>query len=52
MKYYKAELWDKMQHIMERYNDHMVHCHLEFDNALDYEALKRRLTAPLSLFPF
>ncbi|HHT83010.1 MAG: condensation domain-containing protein [Christensenellales bacterium] len=51
MKYYKAELWDKMQHIMERYNDHMVHCHLEFDNALDYEALKKAVNSAIELVP-
>lgn len=39
-KTYKAELWDKMQHIMERYNDHMAHCYLEFNETLDFAALK------------
>lgn len=39
-KTYKAELWDKMQHIMERYNDHMAHCYLEFSGTLDFSALK------------
>lgn len=41
MKKYKAELWDKMQHIMERYNDHMAHCYFEFDSQLNFELMKK-----------
>lgn len=43
MKKYKVEMWDKMQHIMERYNDHMVHCYLEFDKHLDFINLKKAI---------
>ncbi|MGI6523101.1 MAG: WS/DGAT domain-containing protein [Christensenellales bacterium] len=41
MQHYKAEMWDKMQHTMEKYNDHMIHCYLEFETELDFEALKK-----------
>ncbi|MFW5779935.1 MAG: WS/DGAT domain-containing protein [Bacillota bacterium] len=51
MKKYKAEIWDKMQHIMERYNDHMIHCHLEFDNQLDIPALKKAVLNALEKIP-
>jgi len=36
-----AEMWDKMQHIMARYNDHMVHVYAKFDRALDTPYLKK-----------
>jgi NRPS condensation-like uncharacterized protein len=50
-KIYKAELWDKMQHIMERYNDHMAHCYLEFDAQLDFPALKTALNNACDRIP-
>ncbi|MDD4316575.1 MAG: WS/DGAT domain-containing protein [Clostridia bacterium] len=48
---YKAELWDKMQHIMERYNDHMAHCCLEFDGMLDFGALKKAVQHACNRIP-
>lgn len=38
---FSAEVWDKMQHVMERFNDHMVHGHFEFETTLDFPKLKR-----------
>lgn len=37
----KVEMWDKMQHIMARYNDHMVHIMAKFGGKLDTATLKR-----------
>lgn len=37
----KAELWDKMQYIMEKYNDHTMHSFMEFKETLDYEVLEK-----------
>lgn len=48
---YKAEMWDKMQHIMERYNDHMAHCYLQFDHHLNYEVLKRAVKISCDKIP-
>lgn len=37
---FPAEMWDKMQHIMENYNDHMVHVSIKFDGEIDVEKMK------------
>ncbi|MDD3946264.1 MAG: hypothetical protein PHI19_00295 [Clostridia bacterium] len=36
-----AEMWDKMQHIMARYNDHMIHIIAKFDGQADAPILKK-----------
>lgn len=51
MKQYKAEMWDKMQKIMERYNDHMTHTYLEFDTMLDFDTLKRAFANAMEKAP-
>lgn len=51
MKRLKAEMWDNMQHIMERYNDHMTHSYLEFCSLLDYEALKKAVAVLVNKIP-
>lgn len=38
---YSTEMWDKMQHIMENYNDHMVHVNIRFDGMLDVDLIKK-----------
>lgn len=50
MKYY-AEMWDKMQHIMANYNDHMVHFYIRFDTTLDEPILKRALAIATDKVP-
>ena len=37
----KVEMWDKMQHIMARYNDHMVHVLARFEGELDAPIIKK-----------
>ncbi|MDR3185204.1 MAG: hypothetical protein LBU04_00070 [Christensenellaceae bacterium] len=49
--YYKAEMWDKMQDIMSRYNDHMTHGYLQFDSHLDKDILKKALSISVDKFP-
>lgn len=51
MNNYNAEMWDKMQHIMERYNDHMAHCYLEFNNELDFNCLKKAVDIACEKIP-
>lgn len=51
MNRYKAEMWDNMQHIMERYNDHMTHSHFEFDVHLDFENLKKAIEIAVNKSP-
>lgn len=36
-----VEMWDKMQHIMSRYNDHMIHICARFDAMLNTALLKK-----------
>ncbi|MDR0855319.1 MAG: condensation domain-containing protein [Christensenellaceae bacterium] len=38
--YKKAEMWDKMQDIMEKWNDHMTHGYFELDRNINSDNLK------------
>lgn len=46
-----AEMWDKMQHIMARYNDHMIHIYARFDAALDTALLKKAFAIAAEKIP-
>jgi NRPS condensation-like uncharacterized protein len=46
-----AEMWDKMQHIMARYNDHMIHVYAKFDAELDTEYLKKAFELAVEKIP-
>lgn len=37
-------MWDRMQHVMERYNDHMIHGYFKYDGQFDMAALKKAVS--------
>jgi Uncharacterized protein containing a NRPS condensation (elongation) domain len=40
-------MWDKMQDIMSRYNDHMMHVYIEFEGTLDKDKLRSALSVAI-----
>lgn len=46
-----AELWDKMQHIMVKYNDHMMHTTISFDGKINLETYKKALKIAIDKVP-
>lgn len=46
-----AEMWDKMQDIMAKYNDHMVHFYIKFDGILYKQILKKALAIAIDNIP-
>lgn len=47
----RAEMWDRMQHVMERYNDHMIHGYFKYDGQFDMAALKKALSMVFAKAP-
>ncbi len=50
-KKYNAEIWDTMQYIFSDFNDHQIHCVINFDNHIDELCLKKSLKKSKQLFP-
>lgn len=47
----KAEMWDKMQDIMARYNDHMTHIYIAFNNRLELDLIKKAFIMAVDKVP-
>lgn len=51
LKRYKAETWDIMQFMFGKFNDHQLHCVIEFDNHIDENCLKKAVYMSTWVFP-
>lgn len=47
----KAEMWDRMQHVMERYNDHMIHGYFRYDGQFDIGVLRKAVALFIDKVP-
>ena len=48
---YKAEVWDVMQFLFAKFNDHQIHCVIRLDAKLDEERLRRAADLLIDAFP-
>lgn len=48
---YKVEVWDVMQLIFGNFNDHQVHCVINFNTHIDESYLKRAVDMSSKIFP-
>ena len=48
---YKAAIWDVMQHIFRKFNDHQLHCVIHFDTHIDESCLKKAVNISTDAFP-
>lgn len=48
---HKAEMWDKMHDAMGLFNDHMLHCSLQFDGELENDVLKSSIKILVGKIP-
>jgi|GEM_PF-4640715 len=48
---YKAAVWDVMQLMFEKFNDHQLHCVVYFDSHIDKACLKKAIDMSLDSFP-
>lgn len=51
VKRYKAETWDIMQFMFEKFNDHQLHCVIELDSHIDENCLKKAVYMSTWEFP-
>lgn len=48
---YKAEVWDIMQFLFAKFNDHQIHCVIRLDKKLDGNRLRRAVDRLIDAFP-
>lgn len=48
---YKAEVWDIMQFLFAKFNDHQIHCVIRLDKKLDENRLRRAVDRLIDSFP-
>ncbi|OPJ58306.1 WS/DGAT domain-containing protein [Clostridium oryzae] len=48
---YKAEACDILQFIFSKFNDHQLHCVIDFDQLIDEKILKKAVEESLTIFP-
>ncbi|MDD3223610.1 MAG: WS/DGAT domain-containing protein [Clostridium sp.] len=48
---YKAQVWDIMQHLFGKFNDHQLHCVIYFDSHIDEKCLKKAVDISANTFP-
>lgn len=50
-KRYKMQVWDLMQHSFKEYNDHMMHCRIDFKGHLDIDLLRIAVRQTFDIIP-
>lgn len=50
-KRYKMQVWDLMQHSFKEYNDHMMHCRIDFGGHLDIDILRISVRQTFDIIP-
>lgn len=48
---YKAEVWDIMQFLFSKFNDHQIHCVIRLDKKLDEDRLRQAVDRLIDAFP-
>jgi len=51
MATYKAVTWDIMQNIFKNFNDHQLHCVINFDTHIDEDCLKKAVNISIDALP-
>lgn len=50
-KKYKVVVWDIMQFMFRRFNDHQLHCVMKFDSHIDVNCFKKAVDMSVEAFP-